>query len=638
MQDCSFTTSSVFLFLNCKVHGLGYMELLLTLEQTSQVWTLRKGDKYTVGSSLDCSISLPYKKLINPKHLEFYYDGDNAGWRVEIPSGEKQTRVNERLVDSALILNKTHIVLGSSITLTALPISSLPSLNSQPAKSRTSSRLISGNAYLLGMRGSLTLLNFLRADPYKAKSPESSLDLEEISTHVAQAISLFLVFSSVAMIALGVQLLVSWISFGFLGGIFFWYQSLLLSNWLALALGAAPYSYDGKLGFFSSLDLIAAFVLAYELAYMRWAIARRFLKKNFRADFKINALHKLINFLKRRTRKIDPTQNVITFGGFRPFLGAGKPINSSDIAVSIRRQPVASSDTADGTIDIPVANFYDAVDEAVKKLKLPNLEILSQLHVKGFELDQDDIILQSQLSQPVSMLPEDEIWFLGQGKLESDSRAYRVYRYIDTKRDSVLSYFVRFNNIGGITFVEAVAYGLTSFDRRYYSLSSTLRDSKFSRWIKTFLLFALLSQFRFYLIPGLWQLAIYLINLFEWWRYDFQQRRAARLHEEYNYGLARTFRESIAAPFDSSYYGNQDLVMYWRAIQQSLFKGITTVLKENNLDTSQFENSVQAIINHGVMVTGGHLNASQLTVGQGVRATFKKVISNSVGLAGEQAQ
>jgi hypothetical protein len=620
------------------------MKLALTLSQTGDVWILEDTKEYSIGCDPTCSIVLPYKRFVNNKHLTLAFDSKNNSWNITVLNGEKQTLINETLTGSFSISDKANIVLGAKITLLATPVTTSEYEHEKhsrldQAKSEVSARLISGSAYLNGLSHSLTLLSNIRTDPYKSNSPEASLDIEKIATHAAQAVALFLTFAIIGVSAFLLQLIICWADFGLFNGTLSWLQSWISSNFLlfiALILGSldsiALNQGSAGLAFIYFLDLFAALAIAYELTYLRWSIAKRFLKINFVNEFQFSGFQKLVSALRRRTRKIDPYQNVIVFGGFKPFLGAGQKIKNSDITVSINRNISSSGETCTESVNIPEKRFYDSIDNEVSKLNLPNTETLAQLHVKGFELNTDDLILFGRLSQPVPTLSESQIWEMGQENFKSDKRAYRVYRHIDEKRDNVLSYFVRFYNLGTITFVEAVAYGLTSFDRRRFSLSPVLKYNRALKLGHMLLIFLLISQFRIYLLIAFYQLFISIKNLLEWKLLDIQSRRSARLHEEYNYGLKQTFRESIANPFDSNYYGNQDLVMYWRSIQQAVFKGIISVLKEENLDTSQFEKSAQAIVNHGVMVTGGSLRTDNLLIGQGAGVkVFNNLINNLSG-------
>lgn len=60
-------------------------------------------------------------------------------------------------------------------------------------------RLLCGSAYRRGILGALELLGNLRSHPYKAKSPESRLNLNSIVLHSIQSVTISVMFATVAI-------------------------------------------------------------------------------------------------------------------------------------------------------------------------------------------------------------------------------------------------------------------------------------------------------------------------------------------------------------------------------------------------------------------------------------------------------
>lgn len=484
-------------------------------------------------------------------------------------------------------------------------------MNQNHGSADKSTRIISGSAYRKGIRSGLEILGKLRAGRYKAKSPESGLNLDTIATHAAQAISISLTF--VILIA-GVWILKS-IFIGLISGAnsLAWQANSQFGHqfWRFIAEAFRVLNI--------SLGIVGALAVAYEKVYLRWSIPRKFLRKNYRKNTNISILEPLDSKIVKPLSKTlknrvllsssRKSQNVITFGGFRPFLGAGEKVAGWSLSI-----PRTSMD-GHTTVNIPLYDFYKVVEDEVEGKNLPNIQKTSKLYVNGLELEVDGQILKSVASRPVAKLPENQIWALAQSNKLNNKRVYRIYRYYDRERDMMLSYFLRFYNVGSVTFAEGVTYTLPSIDRDRFSLTPLLNDSKTSRVIKTLILAAILFPFNIYTLIALWHLIVYLFNVVLWWANDVKQLRAAKAQEEYNYGLTETFRESVAAPIYQNYYGIQDLTMYWQTLDRAIIKGILDLLRQNNVDTSAFEDSTKNIINNGVMMNGGEFTASQVAVG-----------------------
>jgi hypothetical protein len=164
-------------------------------------------------------------------------------------------------------------------------------------------------------------------------------------------------------------------------------------------------------------------------------------------------------------------------------------------------------------VDIPLYDFYKFVEDEVEKKNLPYIQKTSKLYANGRELEVDGQILKTVASRPVAQLPKNQIWALAQSSKLNNKRVYRIYRYYDQERDMMLSYFLRFYNVGSVTFAEGVTYTLPSIDRDRFSLTPLLNDNKTSRVIKTLILAAILFPFNLYTLIAVWHLIAYLFNV-----------------------------------------------------------------------------------------------------------------------------
>jgi hypothetical protein len=468
-------------------------------------------------------------------------------------------------------------------------------------------RVLSGCAYRDGMYSGLALLRSLRSDPYKARSPEANLDLDQIANHATHAVVTTLFFSLLALALFVVQALLGLTSYvAFQQSLRVPFREIAFFNGISTLFGGMAYL----------VTFVAALCIAYEWVFLRWANARRFLKQHYDPHVPPGLLSRLSASFRQRILKPDPQQNVITFGGYLPFIGAGVQVSGWTLAINRAAKPDGVA-AMSHPVAVPEAEFYRAVDAAIANAGLPNLQASTLLLVNGYELDADGAVLAKVDTSPVASLAEQQVWAVGQQGLASGKRAYRLYRYTDAARDMTFSYYLRFYNVGAITFVEGSAHTLTAVDRRRYHLTWLLEENPALRWARTLVFALLLSFFWIYALVALVNVLVFLSTLWSWRMHDRTQRRAVRSREEYNYGLTRTFREAVAAPFYQDYYGVQDLTMYWKGIEDAMLGGLIAFLNEKGVNTSKFEQSAATIVNHGVMVSGGKFTAQQVAVGAG---------------------
>ena len=93
----------------------------------------------------------------------------------------------------------------------------------------------------------------------------------------------------------------------------------------------------------------------------------------------------------------------------------------------------------------------------------------------------------------------------------------------------------------------------------------------------------------------------------------------------FNYGAITSLRERVSDSNEyNRYFQKLDQEMYLKSIERRIVDGLSKFLDGKNIDTSDFKETRSTILNHGVMVSGGSVQAQNLTVGE--RA--KSIISN----------
>lgn len=476
-------------------------------------------------------------------------------------------------------------------------------------------RLLAGSAYRRGVFGSLEILDGLRNDcTFKANSPEIELDVELIVYHAINSISLSLM---VAFISIGLWLV----------QLAFHFYSLAIPGLRAIVF---------------LINFAASIMMAYEMVYLRWMITRKnFTKKHYNKYFKPSLPY--FNFFFRSISSIINSymprfvsdQNVITFGAFSPFTGFGTQI--AQWTVAIDRKPANKEIDKSTRIQISTEEFYMAVDHEIKKLNLPNVSVLSKLFVDGFETERDDLVFSHFDSSPKARIADESIWEIEKNSIKNGFRFYRTYQYVDQGRGQVLSQFLRFYNVGSVTFVESNTFILPCIDRDRFSIIPVLTETPMQRSVRLVVFATLLLIFSFLYGVGYVSVAILyvfmVVRKVKCWRDEKENRINHHFwREEYNYGATSTFRESISAKKYESYFGTQDLIMYWKSIQEAILGGITLLLESRGIDISQFEGTAEKIINTGIIVSGGNFSATQVTTGEKasavINSTFKNKINN----------
>lgn len=95
----------------------------------------------------------------------------------------------------------------------------------------------------------------------------------------------------------------------------------------------------------------------------------------------------------------------------------------------------------------------------------------------------------------------------------------------------------------------------------------------------------------------------------------------------YNYGAVTSIRENVSNSLYREYFQILDKEMYLKVIENTLLEEVIEFLDGKNVDTSELKSRQTQIVNEGIILTGGEINAKSLAVGKRARSFFRKAKS-----------
>ena len=110
------------------------------------------------------------------------------------------------------------------------------------------------------------------------------------------------------------------------------------------------------------------------------------------------------------------------------------------------------------------------------------------------------------------------------------------------------------------------------------------------------------------------------------WRARRRAQKAIRSNPSFDYGATTSIRELAQASKYRRYFQQLDREMAGKIIERQILDTIVQFLDEHKIDTGELEERQTAILNNGVLVSGGTLQADSLAVGQGARARVTRVV------------
>jgi hypothetical protein len=467
-------------------------------------------------------------------------------------------------------------------------------------------RLVCAKLYEGGLLTASSILKNIKPKPFKAKNPEVGINIDLVAKHAENAYWYHLKFT---LLAAGLTLL----------GIILWINAQQTSL-----------SYDGT-RLSGLLIAVTTFLIIWKSRYSdRKIVLDNFSKISYNPNYKIEK-----NFLERNlTQQEERTkQNVIIFGGYFPFLGAGKKIGNWNFVIDTTTPSKSFNVKFSKPEDINIDELYKSVAEDIRKKNLPNIAGEYILFADGKELN-NSFLLPTRVGEPINNLDPHLLFKEGHKGLYDEFRTYYRIKYYDSIRATLFSTYLRFSEVGKEIFVECSFFALPPIDENIYDIDKlplydNLLGLKAGVWAIVFsiisfefvmpganpeLVFVILSTITF------GPLLIIFIGWFVEFIANWKLGRRIKKGETHNYGNFKTFRELIASPNYKNYFSAQDIIMIRDIIEKTMIYSIADLLQSKGIDSSFLREDLISFVNQGIMMYGGKLEAEQVAVGKGAIA------------------
>ena len=312
-------------------------------------------------------------------------------------------------------------------------------------------------------------------------------------------------------------------------------------------------------------------------------------------------------------------QNVVISGGFSPFVGSGYDIVGWSFVVDLTKPSGEEPPRS-----LTPTELYDEVTASVSELQIPNLVVSDKLFVHGEELRMDNVILLNVLAKPQVIIPEDHVrQAVGVGL--NRARHYRVLQIPAWGGELVLSLFLRFTAVGKGLFVEARFFLLLPLRAEFHTVDNLTQKIK----LRQFMGILTVSAFK---APFMWIEALLAglnaVNRFSEGLRN-EQRKLAEDNERFNYGWVRSLREEWSGALYERYFQLLDKDMYSKILQSRIIDAIEVALETRGISTETIKDRGTTILNQGLIVSGGKVEAQSVAVGRRAVAAVQQTIGRN---------
>ncbi|BDI33601.1 hypothetical protein CCAX7_56520 [Capsulimonas corticalis] len=244
--------------------------------------------------------------------------------------------------------------------------------------------------------------------------------------------------------------------------------------------------------------------------------------------------------------------------------------------------------------------------------------------VSGTAIRSKPSLLPNICGRPATVIPEEEV--AGAEGEDDQLRRYRCLRVPAWSGEVAVALLYRFRVMGDNLYVEANWRGLLPIAKQYQNVDNIPNKPRLMVLFSRFVLNVIIAPFYMALSPFI--ILIRIINAYEGYRRRATLKASILDNPLFNYGADISLRERFSSDEYEKYFQYLDKEMYVKIIDREFLDEIVNFLDEHNIDTSIIRERAEAILNHGVIVSGGNINAKNVAAGQGAIAGVMKAVGS----------
>jgi hypothetical protein len=364
--------------------------------------------------------------------------------------------------------------------------------------------------------------------------------------------------------------------------------------------------------------VIAAFFVFRRLQIDKYVIAPKYSSNKFNHK----AFHSNVSYQE--------AQNLVVYAGYDPFVNFGFRFNSWNLSIDITRKNSSSVDGSDDVKPVDIAVIEQYLIDNLSKSGLLEDDCMSLYFVQGANIP-------AEIKQPGAVKPpiglSRDMKYLFKNDPDSRVRRYLWLRKRAWNNEISLSYFVRLTRNKSDLNIEITGVFMPPVGSAYRWVDNipprTFRRDVGDVGYALFWAAIMPIISTLYLYGKLHEGISNLIN---------DKKKVMRRNTESNllhdFGAPMGLRRSVADPAIMHYFQTMDRRSSEIAWTARILRTIIDYLDECNIDTSELSNQRNTVLNQGIIVQNGNINANNIV--SGANSVFTN-IANKVGLKTKEA-
>jgi len=411
----------------------------------------------------------------------------------------------------------------------------------------------------------------------------------------------------------------------------FWAMGFALFLIPVVILTAAS-SPDEAVGLYFVLAILAGLLYFVKMYRERYSLIRPFLRQTFNPA---EVAKKYVSSFEPKAGTVsEADQNLVVYGGFLPFVGAGLDLGGWSFAVSTIK-PVEEIHSSHKPLVFTTSELYSEIEVGIDSLGIEEMHSEDFYFVRGTDIREDREILANEYGHPSQIL-RPEVASIYKDACDSRIRHYKWIRVEDWGGELIVSMFLRCTLRGNNLFVEMKRFLLTPVAQQYRTVDKVGSPTAATRvgwFIGAMIVGPFYVLYSAFFLFGRINHAIAEMFGTE----DRKVREEIRNNPLFNYGAVRSLRTAVSSNEFQHYFQKLDTDFYGKVLERQILDSIIGFLDEHHIDTSDIKERQNTILNSGIIVQGGDVKAESLAVGVGAKAVKSGIAPFKKAAKGNEA-
>ena len=322
----------------------------------------------------------------------------------------------------------------------------------------------------------------------------------------------------------------------------------------------------------------------------------------------------------------DGNAELIVYSGFSPFATAGNELSTWSFATNIEKGKCEFSRQLTPEA-FGMNELYTYIEKELKALNIQNCTIDDIVCVHGWDVIKDRRFLPDRLTRPNQTVSATELPAFIENRSQA-GRHYKRVQIVDWSGDLVFTLFFRFAKEQRNLFCEVSYYILTAVADKYRRVDE-LKETTAPEVIGKILGYPFVGAFLCIGSPFvLWKR---LTGAFA--DPEKAQRKQIEENRQFDYGAQIYPRGMVSSGAYRRYFLMLDKDLYSKLVVRQFLDATIDFLDEHNVDTTDLRDRQTTIENHGIIVSGGDLNAEAVAVGKKAKANSVRSQKAAAGSA-----